>query len=300
MKTQFAVNYSVDALALLREGRVDFDLFKCPPWPELLPGVTARPPYVHFSLRAGPGKGDGVSGESARTPDWDEIERFLEQTESRWVNLHLAPSVDDYPEIPRASVEPAHVERVAEGLVRDVAGVVARFGAENVVVENVFSYGGHHLTAGFLPETVTRVVEETGCGLILDIAHALIASEELQIETHAYLEALPTHRLKELHVSGVRRFEGPVLERAREIAEATTEVERLAGKRMDHLPMTGEDWALTAWVLERVRAGAWANPGLVTLEMGGIGPFFSILDTKASLAEEITRLGALLGKDREK
>ncbi len=117
------------------------------------------------------------------------------------------------------------------------------------------------------------------------------------MEARAYLEALPLHRTRELHVSGVGRFTGKPLEAARELPAISELTERLAGKRIDHLPLTEADWELTAWILARLAEAGEVE--LVTLEAGGVGPLFRVLTEEAVLAEEIPRLTRLLAPYRQ-
>ena len=50
----FAINYSPQAGELLKQGKIEINLFKCPDWPELIQEASALAPvYVHFPLIAG-------------------------------------------------------------------------------------------------------------------------------------------------------------------------------------------------------------------------------------------------------
>lgn len=118
---RIAVNYSRPAADLLVSGRFEIDLFKCPDWPELVTEARRlRPVYVHFDLVAGNGL-EGI--------DWDAVRRLLAETETPYVNVHLAP---------RGMADDAPPGRVAEALLRDTVVIVDRFGPERVIVENVF------------------------------------------------------------------------------------------------------------------------------------------------------------------
>jgi uncharacterized protein (UPF0276 family) len=73
---------------------------------------------------------------------------------------------------------------VFKTLLADVLGVVKRFGAERVIVENspYYSELGKTMRACIDPDIITRIVEETGCGLLLDISHACIASHYIAMD----------------------------------------------------------------------------------------------------------------------
>src|SRR5690349_9413003 len=128
---EFAVNYSPQAAGLLAQGKISVDRFKCPAWLDLIAEVQPQyPVYVHFPLRVGMGVGDAQDTEKRQPPDWGKFEAILKETDTPFVNLHLAPITDDHPDIPSDTSDPAHIERLFEAVIRDVEGVVRRFGAE--------------------------------------------------------------------------------------------------------------------------------------------------------------------------
>ncbi len=90
------------------------------------------------------------------------------------------------------------------------------------------------------PEFIRQVLEETGCGLLLDVAHAQVTAAALGCDVHGYLKQLPLERTVEVHVSGPREVEGRLVD--------------------GHEPLREEDYALLGWLLER------AEPRVVTLE----------------------------------
>ena len=264
----FALNYSPQAAALLEQGRITIDRFKCPPWPELIAASRPhRPVALHFELRAGAPEAPEV--------DWDDIAAYAVDTGTPTVNLHLGARCDEYPDIPCASTDPAHLERVTAAFLRDVQAAVKRFGPERVIVENVPYHAeqGNILRAAVEPEVINRVVAETGCGLLLDISHGVIAARYLQRDERDYLAALPVHRLRELHVTGIQEHEG---------------------RLRDHLELGDTDWANFGWVLDHIAVGAWAAPWLVAFEYGGIGPLFEWRSEERVIAEQVPRLVAMV------
>jgi len=291
---KLAVNYSPAAAGLLRAGQVHFDMFKCPAWSHLIAAAAAiSPVYVHFPLRAGAGIGQAVDSEKKGPPDWTQIETLLASTGTPLVNLHLELLPAEHPDIPPDTADLAHVERLTRGLIADVGAVVARFGPERVVVENDHS-GGRNLPVAYRPDVICRVVEETGCGFLLDVAHARVAARHLGADVRRYIEALPVRRIREMHIAGVQFFDAGWAARLRRAGDDESMIQFCAGRLMDHLPMTEEDWELAAWALGRVRSGAWACPWAVAFEYGGVGPFFGATTDASVLAEDIPRLAALV------
>lgn len=265
---QFAINYSPEAEKLWREGRIKVDLFKCPDWPDLVAEVSKiHKVYVHCSLLMWRGGMDTV--------DYRLLQRWLETTETAVINTHFALAKSDF--APAASIT---AESVIEHATRVLAPLRERFGAENIVVENIPFPPGGWMDAP-LPEVadsevISEVVRRSGCGFLLDIAHAIRACEGTgRSDVKAYLNALPVHALRELHVVGL-------------LPEPDEQ-----GLRQDHFAMTDEDWAMTEWALERIRAGAWRKPEVMAFEYGGVGERFAWRSDPAVIAEQAPRLYAL-------
>lgn len=267
----FALNYSPEAVTLLRRAKLDVDLLKCPLMPgriDLEGAGALRPVYVHFGLNAGDG--------GLEHPDWPLIEEIIERTGTPFVNVHLGATSGDAP----TGGYGDRAGGIAERLMDDVAGVVERFGPGKVIVENVPYHGGSPDDAGQRvarpsvdPEIISRVVDETGCGLLLDTAHARITAHHLGMDEREYVSRLPVGNLRELHVSGVGRV-GDGLK--------------------DHMPLGPDDWGMTGWVIDRIQDGRWKRPWTVAFEYGGIGSMFEWRSDAAVLAEQVPRLRELL------
>ena len=273
---KLAINYSPQAEALAAPGTIDFDLFKCPPaWdpvvPEYAPDLierarAARPIYLHFPLHAG--------NNSLATTDWGRVEEALAETGTPFVNVHLQADARDFPGMDPVTTAPEDLTAVADALIRDMRLVTGRFGPERVIVENVPYRGPDdgRLAPCVDPGVIRRVVEETGCGLLLDLAHARLTCLALDLDAREYVARLPTTRLREMHVTGAQSD----------------------GRRLrDSMPMGQEDWALVEWAVGRIRGGGWATPWALALEYGGIGPNLAWRSEAGVIAEHLPRLAGL-------
>ena len=263
----FAINYSSEAAALCAEGRLQVDRFKCPEWPEMIDEAQElRPVAVHFTLKAGRGK--------TKKADWEQIGRWLEQTGTRYVNIHLEPRPADYSSergsMPVDTTDPAHRRQVLERTLDDMWPLVQRFGAKRVIAENApYRPAGTLLRPAAETEFVTQVVEQTGCGLLLDISHAMISAHHLGISAQEYMSQLPVKSLRELHFAGVHDQNGWL---------------------QDHLPALPADWEILSWVIERIRAGDWPKPWLLAFEYGGLGEKFANRSEASVIEEQGRRL----------
>lgn len=262
---QFAINYSPQAEKLWREGKIDIDLFKCPNWPDLVEKVSrAHRVYAHCDLYAG--------RELDKPLDFESLCHWLEATETRVINTHFAVLRSEF----RAAFE-ITPEAVIERAVESVERLAERIGVERVVIENV-PYPTRFWYGDLLPEVVdpaviSEVVRRTGCGLLLDLAHAIRACEGTgRDDVRAYMNALPVQALRELHVVGI-----------------TPEADEL-GIRLDHVPMTAADWEIAEWAVGQIRAGHWRKPDTMAFEYGGVGERFAWRSDEAVIAEQAPRL----------
>lgn len=255
---ELAINWSPQAASLMNQGQIRPDRFKCPDWPDLIAQARAQAPvYIHFPLHVGE--------ERIAEADWATFERLRQETDTPFINLHLNPKrsffADPTPEV------------IEERLLREVTWVVQRFGAESVIVENVIYFGesGAIPAAGVDPGMISRIVNETGCGLLLDLAHALISALNLGLDPQAYIAQMPVHALRELHVVGTQHN----------------------GERWrDHMAMRAEDFALFDWAMNEIRACRWASPRIVACEYGGIGEIFAWRSEESVIASQFPRLEA--------
>lgn len=254
---QFALNYSPQAAALLTEGKISIDRFKCPDWPDLIAEAQAvHPVYVHFDLKAGGGKLDKVN--------WAQIETLLVQTETAYVNLHLI--------VPASRRALPAAEKRAQ-MIEDVTAFTRRFGADRVIVENIPYRGieGKYDPICVQAEVFHQLLAETGAGLLLDISHGRITAASLGLDERGYIESLPLHRLRELHVTGLHQIDGVPT---------------------DHLDMLPADWEMFDWMMGKIRAGAVPQPMMVSFEYGGITDKFDWRSRPDVIASQVPRLYA--------
>jgi len=298
-KVQFAVNYSKKASRLRRDGIIPIDYYKMPAWDSLIPEVMAdHNAYVHFPLLVGDGHGDAFNHETGKTAVWSHMEAMQKQTDTPYINLHLGASLGAYPDIVPDSLKKEDMERVLEATIRDTEAVVRRFGADKVIVENI--PGGrrdNHLQLCAMPEFINGVVEATGCGLLLDISHARLAAHQMGWDVKPYINSLPVHRLRELHITGVQPIGDVHLAWIRKLIDAglyaphdDAELEAMRGEWIDHVPMIEWDWPYMEWAAEMLKNGRWASPWVVSLEYGGVGGLFEAVTETAVLTEQVPRL----------
>lgn len=266
---QFAINYSPQAADLLDQGAIQIDRFKCASdWPHLMPLARAHSPiYVHFTMNADP--------KLNRALDVDAINALCEDTNTPYINLHLSQSRDDFPNMPLTTTDRADQDTMRDYMLDGVNAMIAHFGTERVIVENIpYSPRKYHVKRPCVePAIIREVVETTGVGFLLDISHARLSAHRMGIDPREYLEQLPGEAMRELHITGIGMDSD--------------------GTLCDHLGLSDADWPLTEWVFERIRAGVWAAPWIVSFEYGGLGPHFEWRSSTDVIAAQVPRLYAL-------
>jgi hypothetical protein len=267
-KILLAINYSHPAASLLTQGNIQIDRFKCPDWPDMIAEASRLCQVaVHSNLKAGRG--------NLGSKDWNSIMYLLELTQTPFLNLHLETRTADFPDIPLDTTDPLHIEQIVERIVDDVKIAIHHFGEEKIILENVPYLGidGKVLRPTVDPRVIYQVLEETDCGLLLDLSHARIASHHLEMDERAYLSALPVERIREIHFTGVHNPDG---------------------FPQDHQEALEADWSLLEWVLKLIHTGKWPKPWLLAFEYGGVGEKFALRRNPQVIAEQTPKLYAMV------
>jgi len=290
----FSVNYTPLLAELVQAGEVQVDRFKCPAWPDLLADAQQTlPAYVHFPLGIGSWQGSPADSETKQPADLDRLAGLLEMSGTPYVNTHFIADHQSYPDIPIDSTRPAHIRRVLDRALRDLEPLLAHFGPERVLVENIINERGW-LTLCVLPEVIGQLLDESGCGFLFDLSHAILAAENLARDPREYIEALPLERVREVHVTGLRVLEGPLLEQMEAIGDPYGFAKHMAGRRIDHLPMTEADWPELAWLMDQFHAGRWPAPWAVAFEYGGVGRFWEEVTERQVYLEQLPRMAEII------
>jgi uncharacterized protein (UPF0276 family) len=185
----------------------------------------------------------------------------LALTSAPWLSVHLGFSAAEVffegcmqARSPALGREPLH-RAICENLSALAAAVPVP-----LIIENLdYNPGGayEHICE---PAFITSVLEETGVGLLLDLAHARVSAAAYGMPIREYLGRLPLGRVRQIHISSPRpRGDGTLAD--------------------VHEALTDDDYALLAEVLGECR------PQALTLEYSRDG---------AALLDQIERLRALL------
>lgn len=288
---KFAVQYSKPLAQMIQSGAVTIDVFKCPSWTDLVAEASQiLPVYCHMPLKIGGKNGVVIDTERKQAVDWRRIDEILELTDTPYVNVHLSPSVDDYPTMSSNTTDPADIEAITENLIAGLETVIQRYGADKVIAENCHASLGQLMYPAFLPETITNVIESTGCGFLLDVSHARLAVRQLNTTKEEYFSRLPVQHIREIHFTGIQTFDGAWYERLKSVVIDNLVLERYKGEVIDHLPLTEQDFADFEWMMDKIRDGEWQAPWVIAMEIGGIGPFWETVAEYSRFDEQMPRL----------
>lgn len=260
---KLAVNYSTALAALLRQGVVQTDLIKCPEWDNLVDaGKALGAVTVHFEIAIGNG--------SLKKLDFELIGRMLATTDTPHLNTHLSAALGM-----QANLK-ADQKRLPKAWARDLKTLRKAFPGVDIVCENLpYVPFLPHLELSAQPELISNFLNDADAGFILDISHARITAANLGWDPHETIARLPMARLRELHVTGIRRY---------------------AGLLTDHFELQEEDWRWMDWAHRQISTGAWHHPRVVAFEYGGVGEIFAWRTQKEHLRAQLPRLYALFGQ----
>jgi len=258
---KFAVNYSTDLSKLILEDNLAIDLIKCPDWDGII--IEARkllPVYVHFDILVGIGK--------VKNLKWDKIHHLMELTNTEHINCHLVANSDIDPILKSDQLK---LLKIWE---EEINLLSTKFSNKNIVAEHFPFMPYHpHMRQAVDAGNISRIVKETGCRFLLDLAHARITALVLGLDERTYALALPIDRLSELHITGIKEYNGYLV---------------------DHFEMQPADWKYTEWALKMIKTAQWPEPKLVAFEYGGVGSTFAWRTDKAVLKEQVPQLAQLI------
>lgn len=255
---ELGCNYSPELMELLNKKKVKIDWIKLSKelrYKEQFIAVNfTKPILFHMVPRA-------TSDIFQEGWNYEKINMAIEECQSPFVAVHLLASQDDRNEsLTRETLK----EKVIEKLIQKKENINTELLIENMPT-NYLPKGYEYFTE---PEMITEICDETGIGLLLDLAHLKISAwyrEESELE---YLKRLPLNLVKEIHVSGPRKKD--------------------SGYYDVHQNMREEDFAFLETVL------SLTNPRIVTLEYGGEGDECKEKSDIELLRIQLTRLARLI------
>jgi len=254
---KFAVNYSLPLVQLIKQNAIELDLIKCPDWEGML--EEAQPfgdITIHFDLAVGLGETFNVN--------FSRLKALKERTCTPHFNTHLNAPRQFQPESHQ------NLKNIVDLWRKEIELMANHLGADQIVLEHLpYNPSFPHLVQAADPEIFSKVIYNTGCKLLLDLAHARITANTMAIDVRDYIEALPLERVAEIHITGVKLF---------------------SGELTDHFELGKEDWAVFDWALQQIKKGAWRTPEIIAFEYGGVGRPFAWRTDPAVLGTQVLQI----------
>jgi len=216
--------------------------------------------------------GVGMSLGSAGPLDQAHLKRLVNldhRVEPGWVSEHLSWSIADgvylndlvaLPYTPESlEVFSAHVREMQDALNRQV------------LIENPSSYLRYKHSVIPEPEFLLSVVQQSGCGVLLDVNNVYVSAMNHGFDPIAYLDQIPAHLIGEIHLAG----------------HSQTNIEGRTIRIDDHgSPICDEVWALYEHLITRI------GPKPTLIEWDSNIPSLDVLLGEAAQADAImTRCG---------
>ncbi len=140
----------------------------------------------------------------------DRLSELIDRYQPAWISDHLCwigaggTQSHDLLPLPYTSEVVRHtasrIQRVQDKLKR------------RILIENLSGYLKFADAQMSEWEFVKAVAEEADCDLLLDVNNVFVNSENLRFDPYAYIDAIPAHRVKEIHLAGHLRAEGLLID----------------------------------------------------------------------------------------
>ncbi|HSN95287.1 MAG TPA: DUF692 family protein [Anaerolineaceae bacterium] len=254
---RFAVNYSVPLENLIKAGSLSVDLIKCPEWLNIIGNAQKLgDTYTHNEIALGNNR--------LKNLDFEKIKFCLELTKTPHLNCHLWGS------IPFFTNSPQELSKQLDIWMRDIEMLRSNLPGYEIICENLPAESQMPAwDISRFPDLLAEFMLKSDAGLLLDLSHARITAMNYGLEYQAYIAALPTDRLEELHVTGIKPYNSTP---------------------HDHFEMQDSDWEPTTWAAEQIRSHVWKEPRIVAFEYGGVGDIFGWRTNSDHLLDQVPRL----------
>ncbi|MGC1378381.1 MAG: DUF692 family multinuclear iron-containing protein [Anaerolineales bacterium] len=256
---QLTTDLSDPLLELIHDNNAPVDAVEVGPWfsVEQIRNYRKMLPQLPFYFHGG----DLIERVGLIPGAVSTIAAYLRCTESPWVSMHITMWLPGmlWLMLRKGWRMPLpNPERATQRFIGRVKRL-ARSVRVPVILENIepLPFDGYDFEVR--AERINCVLEQTGCGFLLDTGHARVSAARLGVDVHDYLSGLPLKRVAQVHVSGPRMRGGRLVDA--------------------HEPLQEVDYELLDFVLEKTQ------PQVVTLEY---------IREREALREQLFRLRGVL------
>lgn len=205
MTDRFGLLYdaSFDQELILGQPDLDFleiipDRFMTADWLGEIPECLMAKPTVFHSLNLSLGSDEALDGMYLA-----HLSELARQFMPMWASDHLAFTHIDGTHLGHLSPirwSTSSIEAIASKITVIQDKLRLPFLVENIAY--YFQIPGADITEG---ELIQGLVEQTGCGVLLDLNNLAVNAANHGFDSHAYLREFPLQAVREIHIAGHRR-----------------------------------------------------------------------------------------------
>jgi uncharacterized protein len=142
------------------------------------------------------------------------VNSYLRATESPWVSLHITTWLPGMVWLIMKKgwhIPLPNPKQVTKRYIRQV-NRITRSTRVPVLLENMepLPLDGYDFESR--TDLIQEVINATGCGFLLDIAHARVSASVLNLDIYDYLNRLPLDKVMQIHISGPRLQNGRLVD----------------------------------------------------------------------------------------
>lgn len=156
-------------------------------------------PLILHSLELSLGSAEGIDKEYL-----EKIAQLVEFVQPEWYSDHLCFTRSGGVKIGHLAPVP-YTREALKVFVKNISEVKQRI-PQPFILENIsylMRFPSSEMSEG---EFLTKITEETGCGLLLDITNLYINSRNFEFDWRRYLDEIPLEKVVQLHFVGSHRY----------------------------------------------------------------------------------------------
>ncbi len=139
-----------------------------------------------------------------------ELRKLADRVQPPWISDHLCwTGVDGYN---MHDLLPLPYTEAALNHVAQRVAYVQDFMGRRFLLENVSSYVTYKAGEMTEWEFLTRVADETDCGILLDINNIYVSAFNHGFDAHEYIDCMPAERVYQLHLAGHTNHEDYIVD----------------------------------------------------------------------------------------
>jgi uncharacterized protein (UPF0276 family) len=162
-------------------------------------------PLIPHSLEMSLGSAEGVDEDYL-----EKVAELVEFTEPAWFSDHICFTKSGGVKIGHLAPVP-YTNEALKVFVRNISKVTKRIKTP-LILENItymMRFPSSEMSEG---EFIRRILEETDCGLLLDVTNLYINSRNHNFEWRAFLDELPMERVVQLHFVGLHEHQNLLID----------------------------------------------------------------------------------------